>query len=207
MAIRLVAFDLDGTLIRELTCVQAIGGAIGRAEECRAFERGLVMRDVEGVTASRETMAGWYRPFSLAELTSGLADLTLAPGAAEAFGVLREHGVATAIVSITWSFAVEWFAEMLGADHAFGTRLTPTGIEHVWPADKGRWLEQLMAREGLDSSQVAAVGDSDGDRELLEAAGMRFFVGRTALDVANLTHVPNGDLAEIARRIVAVAPS
>ena len=46
-----------------------------------------------------------------------------------------------------------------------------------------------------------------GDRELLEAAGMRFFVGRTALDVANLTHVPNGDLAEIARRIVAVAPS
>jgi hydroxymethylpyrimidine pyrophosphatase-like HAD family hydrolase len=96
---------------------------------------------------------------------------------------------------------------MLGADHALGTRSTPIGIEHGWPADKGRWLEDLMAREGLDPSEVAAVEDSDGDRELLEAAGMRFFVGRTAPGLPGVTHVPDADLAGIARTIVAAAPS
>ncbi len=96
-----------------MTCVQAIACTIGRVEECAAFDR-LGMRDIEGVTAVREAMAEWCRPYSPDELVSGLADLALAPGTAEAFALLREHGVSTAIVSITWSFAVDWFAEALG---------------------------------------------------------------------------------------------
>ncbi len=39
MAIRLAAFDLDGTLVREQTCVMAIASAIGRTEECAEFEK------------------------------------------------------------------------------------------------------------------------------------------------------------------------
>src|SRR5439155_11186654 len=51
MAIRLVAFDLDGTLVRGETCVQAIGRAIGRDYECTAFEQ-VAMRDRGDVTAA-----------------------------------------------------------------------------------------------------------------------------------------------------------
>ncbi len=42
--IRLAAFDLDGTLIRGSTCVEGIARAIGRVEECAAFEA-LAIRD------------------------------------------------------------------------------------------------------------------------------------------------------------------
>ncbi len=70
MAVRLAAFDLDGTLIRDMTCVQAIACTIGRVEECAAFDR-LGMRDIEGVTAVREAMAEWCRPYSRDELVSG----------------------------------------------------------------------------------------------------------------------------------------
>jgi phosphoserine phosphatase len=43
--IRLAAFDLDGTLIHDRTCVESVARMIGREEECAAFER-LDMRDV-----------------------------------------------------------------------------------------------------------------------------------------------------------------
>jgi HAD superfamily phosphoserine phosphatase-like hydrolase len=201
IAIRLAAFDLDGTLVRGETCVQAIARTVGRSDECAVFER-LSMRDVAAVTHARETMAAWYRPYSLDELTHALDRLTLAPGSEEAFRLLRRHGVATAIVSITWSFAVESFARRLGADYAHGTHLTPSGIEHVWPADKGDWLRGLIKRLELDPASVAAVGDSDGDRELLDAAGLRFFVGERPPDVPQLVHVPHANMLDIARLIV-----
>jgi phosphoserine phosphatase len=188
-------------LVRGKTCVEAIAAAIGRADDCARFER-LAMRDVTAVRAARETMAGWYERFSDAELTAPLSELELAPGSEAAFRLLRRHGIETAIVSITWSFAVDWFARRLGADYTLGTRLGPDGIEHVWPADKGPWLEALIERLSLERSAVAAVGDSNGDRELLEAAGVRFFVGDRPPGIPGLVHLPGGDMLEIAGRIV-----
>jgi hypothetical protein len=93
--IRLAAFDLDGTLVRGQTCVEAIAAAIGRSDDCARFER-LTMRDVPSVSAARETMAGWYEPYSRAELTAPLAELELAPGSEAAFQLLRKHGIETA---------------------------------------------------------------------------------------------------------------
>jgi HAD superfamily phosphoserine phosphatase-like hydrolase len=204
LPIRLAAFDLDGTLVRGETCVQTLARAIGRVDECAAFER-LAMRDVDGVTRARETMAEWYRPHSLEELADELDSVTLAPGCEEAFVLLARHGVATAIVSITWSFAVDRLARRLGADYSYGTALTEAGIEHVWPADKGSWLERLMERLALPPTAVAAVGDSDGDRELLQSAGLRFFVGARPPDLPGIVHLPDGNILDIADRIVAHA--
>lgn len=201
MSIELVAFDLDGTLVRSETCVQAIARAVGRADECAVFEQ-LSMRDVEGVAAARELMAEWYAPYSVVELTRPLDDLELAPGCAEAFELLREHDVWTAIVSITWTLAVEHFADLLGADYFYGTGLSERGVEHVWPQDKGNWLRALSLELRLTQSAVAAVGDSDGDRELLGAAGLRFCVGEQALDVAGLVHLPGASMLDIARLIL-----
>jgi phosphoserine phosphatase len=161
------------------------------------------MRDVPAVRAAREQMAEWYRRHTQEELTAGLSELSLAPGSEEGFALLREQGVVTAIVSITWSFAVEWFARRLGADHAHGTRLLAGRVEHVWPADKGHWLRNLAGRLDLPRQAVAAVGDSDGDRELLESAGVRYCVGRHKLEVAGVVYMPRANMLEVARQLVA----
>jgi HAD superfamily phosphoserine phosphatase-like hydrolase len=200
--IRLAAFDLDGTLVRDRTCVESIARTLGREEECAAFER-LDMRDVFAVTAAREAMAEWYRPYTREQLTAGLSELSLASGCEEGFALLREHGVVTAIVSITWSFAVEWFAKRLRADYAHGTRLVDGRVDHVWPADKGVWLRRLSARLDLPQPAVAAVGDSEGDRELLEAAGVRYCVGERKIEVADVVHMPRASILEIAQQLVA----
>jgi hypothetical protein len=60
----------------------------------------------------------------------------------------------------------------------------------------------LIERLSLERVAVAAVGGSDGDRELLEAAGLRFFVGDGPPNISGLVHLPGGDMLQIARRIV-----
>ncbi|HEV3479719.1 MAG TPA: HAD hydrolase family protein [Gaiellaceae bacterium] len=76
-------------------------------------------------------------------------------------------------------------------------------VEHVWPADNARWLRSLTKRLGLPQQAVAAVGDSEGDRELLEAAGVRYCVGARKIAVADVVHVPCANILEIAQQMVA----
>jgi HAD superfamily phosphoserine phosphatase-like hydrolase len=171
----LVAFDVDGTLLRGETICECIGRQIGKAAEMRAFER-LTSRDE--IAAARREMATWYRPYTRQALLDCLQTVRLAPGARKGFAQLREAGVKTALVSITWSFAVEWLAKELGADFAVGTDWLDTGeVADFWPDDKAIWLEQLMRRLNIAREAVAVVGDSAGDIPMLKLAGRGYFVG------------------------------
>ena len=201
MPIRLAAFDLDGTLIRDRTCVEAIAASIGRTEEAAAFER-LSVRDRDAMTAARGTMARWYRPVPTDVLLGEVRNLALAPGTHEAFSLLRSHHVSTAILSLTLQAAVDWFAKRLGADFAVGTRITGDVVDHVWPEDKGRWLQDAAAKLGLHQRELAAVGDSEGDREMLAAAGFRVFVGDRPAAIPDVLHMSGSDMYEVAERIV-----
>jgi len=201
MPIRLAAFDLDGTLIRDRTCIEAVVESIGRTDEVAAFES-LDVRDLDGMTAARNSIAGWLRPFPTDVLLRDVRDLALAPGTEEAFSLLRSHNVITAILSLTWKPAVDWFAERLGADFAIGTSHRDDGIDHVWPEDKGRWLLDFATQHKLDQRELAAVGDSDGDREMLAVAGLRIFVGNQPPCLPDVLHMPGADMYEVAERIV-----
>ena len=136
MALRLAAFDLDGTLLRGQTACEAIAKGIGRIERMRELER-LESTDIE-------EMAEWYSDFTFSDLCNHLAAVRVAPGIDEGFALLREHGFKIAIVSLTWEFGVEWFADRLGADYSVGTGLSADGlISHFWPKDKALWLRGM----------------------------------------------------------------
>lgn len=200
--VRLAAFDLDGTLTRGDTVVEAFARQLGRLERARAFER---LRAVADLTAAREEMAAWLVAADRGALLRCLADVPLAPGAADGIALLQGAGVRVAIVSITWEFAVAWFAARLGVDLWLGTRLRADGgVAHVWPDDKAHWLLATARRLGLARSQLAAVGDSWGDAAMLRLAGHAYFVGPTLPpDLTHATHLPAGDLLAVARAILA----
>jgi phosphoserine phosphatase len=119
---------------------------------------------------------------------------------------LKRHGIKIAIVSITWEFAVEWFAKRLGADYYVGTRLSPDrGIIHFWPKDKPSWLARMMGRLGLNRDEVAAVGNSNDDIDMLRVAGYRFFVGQEKPErLSALSHYPDGNILQISEVIVGI---
>lgn len=202
-AIQLVAFDFDGTLPRGDTSCEAVARQLGRLERMREFE-GLSPLDRAGVSAARAEMASWYREAPPSELRTGLETLCFAPGAEAGFHLLREHGIRTAIVSITWQL-VDWAVARLGAGYSIGTGLADDArITHIWPTDKATWLAALMRQLDLRAEQVAAVGDSRGDVEMLRVAGSPYFVGPILpAELAHAQHLPDADILEIARQIAA----
>jgi phosphoserine phosphatase len=83
----------------------------------------------------------------LADLTSLLETATIAPGATEAMTSLRQHGIAVAIASVTWEFAVTWFAQQLRVDYYVGTRRVVDGtVCYFWPHEKATWARTLGER-------------------------------------------------------------
>lgn len=204
--IKLVAFDVDGTLLRGPTICERIAVGIGKSDEMRAIE---ALTSAKEIAAARAEMVSWYQSYDRATLLRLVESVTLAPGAREGVAALKRAGVHIALVSITWQFAVEWVAAELGADFAIGTRWHEDDtITHFWPEDKATWLAQCAARLGVAPAGVAAVGDSVGDMQMLTSAGVGYFVGRIRQELPqHVKHWPAGNILEIARDILAAGAS
>jgi phosphoserine phosphatase len=198
----IVGFDLDGTLLRGPTACEVIAEPLGRLEQMKYFE---TMKTEQEIVSARTEMARWYDGRAFADLQCFCERACWAPGAWEAVALLQSRGIEVVIASITWSFAVAWFAKRLNIRRYLGTQLLPNGdIVHVWDHDKGRWFRDLVQDYGVPDSLVAAVGDSQGDAEFLRVAALRFFVGSGP--VPNIpppvVHIPNADLRVVAEHIV-----
>jgi HAD superfamily phosphoserine phosphatase-like hydrolase len=200
--VRLVAFDLDGTLIRGPTICETLAMSFGTLSRMREIEQ---LRDVAQIRAARDEMLGWYGDGPRDALCGRLADVQIAPGAEQAFTRLAQRGVVTVIVSITWGFAVAWFARRFGAAAWIGTEVTQAGeVQHFWPGDKPVWLAEYAAQRGIRISDVAAVGDSPGDVPMLAAVGHPIFVGAALpAEIAHAVHAPDADMRDIADLILA----
>ena len=207
---KLVAFDLDGTLLRGESVWEAIARGIGRLERVREMERIDPARiedpsRMEDMAAAIEESAGWYSSFTNDELLEHVSPIRVAPGVDDGFALLHAHGYKIAVVSLTWEFAVERFAGRFGADYFAGTGLSSDGeITHFWPRDKALWVARLARRLGVDMDDVAAVGDSRGDVPMLSAVGHPYWVGETVPPQLNgkVIHEPDGDIRVVAESIV-----
>jgi phosphoserine phosphatase len=188
-------------LLRGDTVCEALARKLGHLERMRELEATQEARqDRESLRFLRTELAAYYRGVPALDLRSYVSTLTPAPGAREGFALLRQAGIVTAIVSITWEFAAEWLAAEIGADYYVGTRLREDGsIEHFWPEDKAVWLEDLMRRRGTTREETVAVGDSWRDVPMLETAGVRIYVGKVLPRGLTAIHLPDGDIGDVAR--------
>jgi phosphoserine phosphatase len=197
----LVIFDLDGTLLRGPTVCELLASRLGKLSEMRQFE---ALRDESAIAQARLEMAGWYQAVKRDDLLAALEEGRSAPGAIEGIAHLRHAGIEVAIASITWKFAVDWFAGRWAVARTLGTALNDDGtIGHIWPDDKAKWLRKLSRDLALAHERTAAVGDSFGDFAVLHAAALRFFVGSQPPTEFEAVHLPDGDISEIAQNIVA----
>jgi phosphoserine phosphatase len=197
----IAVFDLDGTLLRGDTVCEVLAKPLGRLSEMRRFEQ---LKTEASIADAREQMVEWYRGQTIAALETHLCEARWAPGAHEAVQQLQKANVLVAIASITWKFAVRWFAERLNVEHHLGTDVTPSGeIIHVWARDKARWLRELSVSYEVKAERTAAVGDSLGDKEMLAQANLRFFVGPAiAPELGSVVHLPGADLRRVSEQII-----
>ncbi len=201
--IRLVAFDLDGTLLRGDSVCMGIARGIGRLERMQEMEQGHQLTDIESDVTE---IASWYLPLGLKRIEEELPRLTIAPGAIEGCKLLREAGIEIVIITVTWEFAAIYFAERFGASDCAATPLdwTTGEFDDFRAEKKGPWLEAKVASLGLRPEQVAAVGDTPNDKGMLEVAGTAFCVGATCGDSDEFIWRPNANILDLANEILSV---
>jgi HAD superfamily phosphoserine phosphatase-like hydrolase len=197
----LITFDLDGTLLRDLTVCEVLAEAFGQLPRMREFER---FTERAAIAAARVEMARWYEAVSRERLLAVVERARLAPGAEEGIARLRACGVTVAIASITWDFAVEHFADRLGVKHVLATRLhSPQRIDHAWAEDKARFVRELALQLEIPLERTAAVGDSPGDVLMLNAVRIPFYVGSDcAVASADWLCWPGADIRTIAAHVL-----
>jgi phosphoserine phosphatase len=175
---RLVAFDMDSTLIQaevidELAKAAGVGAEVAKITE--SAMRGEI--DFSESFRSRLRLLKGLEESRLEEIAQ---QIPLTDGAERLIGTLRKLGYRTAILSGGFTYFGRRLQKQLGIDYLHANELEirdgrVTGEvagEVVDGRRKALLLREIAARENISLEQVIAVGDGANDLPMLNIAGL-----------------------------------
>jgi phosphoserine phosphatase len=175
--LRLIVFDMDGVLVDVKSSWQFVHAAFG------VDNRENVKQYVEGRMTYEELMkrdiALWGR-VHIDKIRSILSRVQLMPGAVEAFAILKEACLKTALISAGVSVLAERLDAVLELDYVYANRLltdrqgllTGEGEGTVGLLNKLDVLKKLAAMENVSLQECIVVGDSLYDVPMFKEAGL-----------------------------------
>jgi phosphoserine phosphatase len=185
MRYKLIAFDMDGTLVVEDSCWRALHVHFGTEEKARvnleAYEKGVI----DYPEFMRRDISLWQPLPTLEEIKEVLRRYELVPNVREVLGEIHARGYRTAIITGGIDVLAEEVARDLGIRHVMANglevdergRLTGEGIFRVEPNRKDDVLERFAAKLRIGLEECVAVGDSKYDVKFLERAGLGVAIG------------------------------
>jgi phosphoserine phosphatase len=172
-----VAFDLDGTLLRRTTVALLLAEQFGHAETFGEFERAFAAGEISN-RGIAEASAACCAGRTTSEIESVLAGASWIDGIDDVIRTLARAGTHVLLATITWRFAAELLRERHGFAAVSGTELQITdGVigasvtRYFDERDKLQFVEDWCAERGIGLADVAAVGDSRSDLPLFGRAG------------------------------------
>jgi phosphoserine phosphatase len=181
---RLVVFDMDSTLITQ-EVIDLLAATIKDPPDLAARVADITHRamlgELEFDAAFRERVA-LLKGLSASIFTELRSVLEVTNGARQLLKALRRLGVRTAVLSGGFLPLTGWLAEELGINYAHANEVvideatnSLTGEvkgQIVGRQRKRDLLVEIAGKEGIDLSQVVAVGDGANDLLMMEAAGL-----------------------------------
>ncbi|KAF9879571.1 phosphoserine phosphatase [Colletotrichum karsti] len=180
---RLVVFDMDSTLITQ-EVIDLLAGMIkdrpDLAERVADITHRAMLGELEFDAAFRERVQLLKGlPASFFEELRPVLDVT--KGVPRLIKALRRLGVKTAVLSGGFLPLTSWLAGELGIDYAHANEVVIDESGKLTGEVKGLivgkerkrdLLVEIAGKEGIDLSQVAAVGDGANDLLMMGAAGL-----------------------------------
>ena len=175
---RLVAFDMDSTLITE-EVMDELAKRHGVGDQ-------VVKITAEAMAGKIDFKESFRRRAALLDgmpekvLTDVATGVQLNRGADRLIRALRYFGYKTAVISGGFQYVGEHLRTQLGIDYVFANNLRATsGMmngevegEIVDASRKAQLLEEIAGREGISLQQTIAIGDGANDLPMLAKAGL-----------------------------------
>lgn len=201
---RLISFDMDGTLIRGTSASAFMAERLDHLEEVEELERQFAAGTLAAPQFA-EAVAHRFLNYRIADVERHFEEIPLITGIAETIAALRRRGVPCVISTVSFGFYAGVLTRRFGFDgHCGAVMQELEGVlqgcmaGYCTPEDKRAFVEQFAAQRGIAMSDVAHVGDSLSDLPLFRVVGKAIAINATpdaraaahhALDTDNLADV------------------
>jgi phosphoserine phosphatase len=189
MKYKLVAFDMDGTLIEDDSCWGVIHRHFGTHAQAiknlRAYERGKI----DYVEFMRRDISLWQPRPHITQIEKILRGLKPTPSAKDVTSEIKKRGYQLAMITGGIDILADRIATQLGIPHVMANGLatddrgylTGEGIFRVEPCQKHETLTKLADKLGMTPDECVAVGDSKYDSNFLKHAGLAVAIGNDSV--------------------------
>ena len=204
MKYKLVAFDMDGTLLEEDNSWAKLHRYFGTYDlslrNMKDYEQGKIAYD----EWMRRDIALWKPKPHVTTIEKILLDYALAPNAEHVIKTLRERKLRLAIITTGLDILAKSVASRLRVPNVIANGLvldengilTNRVIFNVDLFEKDKAFNRLVRKIGISRSQCIAVGDSKYDVNFLKSAGLGIAYKKNK-DLTNAADVAITDLREL----------
>ena len=187
--LRLAVLDVDGTLKQAESPYQYLHERLGVAQ--------LAERHRELALTGQITYGEWleldarlWAGQSVARIRAMLCENPYLPGARELLRALKLANVTVALVSAGFTLNTDPIMAEFGLEYSLANELTEVdgvldggSVNHVPEGGKAAFACHLMSQLGISPDETLAVGDTRGDLELFQCAGVRIAVNPTSSEL------------------------
>lgn len=194
--IKLALFDLDGTLTKERSAWEYIHRRLGVwAGHAEKYQEAFLKGEIPYEKFCQLDAAIW-KGMAVNKLKEILQDIPLQDGLEDFLSFLKGRKIKLGIISSGLSLLANFFKKKYSFNYAVANelevidgRLTGEIKINVYYDRKKEWVEDAMQKFSVKREEIMAIGDSHGDIDMLQMAGLPIAFNSSSHNLAEIARI------------------